>query len=66
MLSRASDPEDPAFARALEHEDDRVRTLATLLQQRLRTGVRSYANFQGFGASQQAAPAQSSAAAATP
>ncbi len=49
LLTRASDPEDPAFARAAEHEDERVRELASLLQTRLRNGGRSYANFQGFG-----------------
>jgi len=52
LLTRAADADDPAFATALEHEDERVRALASLLQQRLRTGTRSYANFQGFGAQQ--------------
>jgi hypothetical protein len=49
LLTRASDPEDPAFARAAEHEDARVRELASLLQARLRESGRSYANYQGFG-----------------
>ena len=68
LLTRASDPEDPAFARAFEHEDERLRTLAALLQQRLRTGTRTYANFQGFGAPSAQPQPQSdqSAAAATP
>ncbi len=66
LLTRASDPEDPTFARALEHDDERVRTLAALLQQRLRTGVRTYANFQGFGAPQVQPPSEPSADAATP
>lgn len=50
LLTRASDPEDPAFARAAQSEDPRVRELASLLQQRLRAGARSYANFRTFGA----------------
>lgn len=62
LLTRASDPEDPAFARAAEHEDPRVRELASLLQARLRNGKRSYANFQGFGPPQ----AQASGTTSTP
>jgi hypothetical protein len=64
LLTRASDPEDPAFARAAEHEDPRVRELASLLQARLRSGGRSYANFQGFGPPQ--SQASGSPPAATP
>ena len=52
LLTRAVDPEDPAFARAQAHEDPRLVELATLLQERLREGGRSYANYQGFGAPQ--------------
>ncbi len=65
LLTRATDPEDPAFARALESEDERLRQLATLLQERLRAGSRSYANYQGFGppqAGQSAGPSTPSAA----
>ncbi|GIW73708.1 MAG: hypothetical protein KatS3mg103_0230 [Phycisphaerales bacterium] len=49
LLTRASDPQDPAFERALQSQDQRLVELAGLLQQRLLAGKRSYANFQGFG-----------------
>lgn len=49
LLTRATDPQDIAFARAAESEDPNVREFALLLQERLRSGSRSYANFQGFG-----------------
>lgn len=55
LLTRATDPEDPAFARAAEHEDPRVRELALLLQVRARRDGRGYANFKGFGPPKQAA-----------
>lgn len=49
LLTRATDPQDIAFARAAESEDPNVREFALLLQERLRSGSRSYANFEGFG-----------------
>ncbi len=55
LLTRATDPADPAFDRAAAHEDARVRELASLLQARLVAGGRSYANYQGFGAAQRQA-----------
>ena len=58
LLTRAIDPEDPAFARAQAHEDPRLVELATLLQARLRNGGRSYANYQGFGPPQRQTPQQ--------
>lgn len=67
LLTRAIDPDDPAFARAAEHEDPRLKELASLLQSRLRDGSRSYANYQGFGPPQrQAARPAGGAAPATP
>lgn len=60
LFTRATDPEDPAFARAAEHDDARVRELASLLQARLQRNGRSYANFQGFG------PPQAQSAGQTP
>lgn len=55
LLTRATDPQDPAFDRALASEDPRVVELASLLQARLREGGRSYANYQGFGPPQREA-----------
>lgn len=66
LLTRASDPEDPAFARAAEHEDQRIRELASLLQARLRDSGRSYANFQGFGPPQSQAASTATAPASPP
>lgn len=66
LLTRASDPEDPAFARAAEHEDPRVRELASLLQARLRNSGRSFANFQGFGPPQAQAARPTSPPASPP
>lgn len=54
LLTRADDPEHPAFARAAQSEDPRLQELAALLQGRLRDGKRSYANYQGFGPPQAA------------
>ncbi|MEQ8843564.1 MAG: hypothetical protein RIB58_01820 [Phycisphaerales bacterium] len=70
LLTRASDPADPAFERALQHDDPRVRELAGLMQARLEAGDRSYARFQGFGpmrgAQPQAAPAPAEGEPQTP
>lgn len=66
LLTRASDPEDPAFNRALESEDARLQELASLLQARLRAGARSYANYQGFGPPQSSRPAGATTSSATP
>lgn len=57
LLTRAVDPEDPAFERAKASEDPRVVELASLLQARLRSGGRSYANYDGFGPPQRQTPA---------
>jgi DNA-binding SARP family transcriptional activator len=66
LLTRASDPDDPAFARAFESEDARLQELAGLLQARLRAGGRSYANYQGFGPPQSSPPAGATTSSATP
>lgn len=48
LLTRVSDPENAVFEAAQAHEDQRVRALGELLQQRLRSGGRSYATARGM------------------
>jgi len=48
LLTRVSDPENAVFEAAHAHADQRVRALGELLQQRLRTGGRSYATARGM------------------
>ncbi len=48
LLTRVTDPENPVFEVAKNHEDRRVRILGELLQQRLVSGGKSYATARGM------------------